>query len=480
MTAIARRSVVDRIAGAFGYQKVPPKIPPAPEEKPGPSAAAREWARRTVERLRIAVSSGQVRFPAWVSPLAGETAAMLAAYDSMLAEPMVLTPLMATVDSVAAQDVQILPDDPEDEKQKEAADFHRYNLKNIEGGKLAMVRAVAVPAKVRGWSVTEKKWTAEREHPRWKGKWRWQEWKDVDVTKYRLNPVTDEFGNLTGITYGLEPGREFDPADFVIYSHLKMFSNHRGRSALLAVYRDWWIKQVAVQLWGVGLEKWGSPVIVGKYADEANQRASLEAALEDAGANKWLSVPVNCVVEALAAATSSAADWDAYVARCDKGMLIGIMGSHLSVLEGQNKNVAGRSETQKGTAEIFQWSLAEELSVLWTKHARDVNRINFPGVPSPTYIFGAVSEADIKAMLENDDVLQGMGLDLSKQSLRQRTGREAPRDQEDTLPGKAQPAFTPAGFPKLAAPGGPPPNGQPGKAPPRANGKPAPAGGAKP
>jgi hypothetical protein len=292
-----------------------------------------------------------------------------------------------------------------------------------------------------------------------------------------LNPITDEFGNLTGITSGTDPGKEFDPADFVVYSHLKMFTNHRGRSAFLAAYRDWWIKQVAVQLWGVGLEKWGSPVIVGKYADEANQRASLETALEDAGANKWLSVPLNCVVEALSAATSSGADWDAYIARCDKGMLIGIMWSHLAVTEGQNKNVAGDSRTQKGTAELNQWSLAEECSCLWTHHGRELTRINYPGIPSPRYVFGAVSEADVATMLANDDVLNGMGVPLSIESLLERTGREGPRGDKDELPGKTAPAFTPPGFPKLAG-GGPP---QPaGKAPPRANGKPAPAGGARP
>jgi hypothetical protein len=469
MVAALVRRTADRVASVFGYHRVPPKVPAEPAEKTPPPSDAREWGRRTAERLRTAVLSGVVRFPQWLNPLAGETRAMVEAYDAMLAEPMILTPLMVTVDGVASQDVQILADDPEDEAQKELADFHRWNLKNIAGGKLGMVRAVALPAKVRGWSVTEKVWDRVADDTKWRGWWYWREWKDKDATKLRLNPVTDEFGNLTGITSGLDPGHEFDPADFVVYSHLKMFSNHRGRSALLAAYRDWWLKQAAVQLWGIGLEKWGSPMLVGKYSDEANQRASLEAALEDAGANKWLSVPVACAVEAVAAATSSTADWDAYVARCDKGMLIGTMGSHLAVMEGQNKNVAGDSRTQKGTAELFQWSLAEELSCLWTWHGRELSRVNRPGVPSPTYVFGAVSEADIKAMLENDDVLQGMGLDLSKQSLRQRTGREAPRDSADTLPGKAMPAFTPAGFPKLAGAngvGGPagakvPPNGKP-------------------
>jgi hypothetical protein len=272
MVATLVRRTADRVAGVFGYQRVPPKVPAEPA--PQPSAAAREWARRTVERLRTAVLSGTVRFPQWVNPLDGETRSMLEAYDAMLAEPMVLTPLMVTVDSVASLDVQILADDKKDESQKELADFHRWNLKKIAGGKLAMVRAVAVPAKVRGWSVTEKVWDRVADDPKWKGKWYWTEWKDKDAVKLRLQPGhgrVRESGR--GSPAVLQPGVEFDPADFVVYSHLKMFSNHRGRSALLAAYRDWWLKQAAVQLWGVGLEKWGSPVIVGKYADEANQRA---------------------------------------------------------------------------------------------------------------------------------------------------------------------------------------------------------------
>lgn len=395
------------------------------------------WANRIVERIHAETVSGRLRVPKYID-LTRNDADARAAYDEMLSEPMVMTPLRVLVDSVAAQDLQIIPDDPDDPRQQDEAEFGRWAFKHVEGGKLAMIRAVAFNGLRRGWSVTEPIWTEPLPiGHKYELRRTWAIWKDRDEKD--VDPLVDSFMNIEALRER-RTGIKWNPADFVVYTHLKLFQNPRGLSALRVAYNDYISKATAMQLWGIHLEKWGSPVIKGTYTDESQQRAALETALENFKANNWVTVPQGVIIDAVMAATGTPANYQAFIDRCDKGMAIGIMGSHLPIMEGSNQTVAGSTREQRGTTELFQWALAEEMSGILTQALAALLAVNAADVPPPTVVLGAVSESEIAAMLANDNLLHTMGLPLSKRSLYQRTGREAPRDDEDVLPAAVSPA----------------------------------------
>lgn len=397
--------------------------------------AALAWAQRTIERIKSAYVSGRLRVPRPIDLMRNDDEAR-AAYDEMLTEPMAMTPLRVLVDSVAALDLQVIPEDPDDERQQREAEFVRWCYRVVEGGKLAICRAVAFNGLRRGWSVTEKVWT-DQPDGKWAGRWRWRVWKDRDDKT--IKPRVDEHMNLLGIEAPDRSGNRviFDPSDFVVYTHLKLFQNPRGIAAFRTAYRAYIAKTHASQLWGLNLEKWGSPFLVGTYTDEATQRAALELALKSVEANTWVTGPPGTTIEAIMASTGTPANYQAFLDRCDKEMAIGIMGSHLPIMEGANKDPAGSTKEQRGTTELFQWALAEEMSGILTAQAADLLRVNKSDVPPPLVTLGATSEQEVAAILDNATKLHNMGADLSKRQLYSRTGWEPPRDDTDRLPGLA-------------------------------------------
>lgn len=429
----------DRLASWAGYQRVPPKVDPAPAApRPPVSPEARAWARRTMERIRDAVYAGRIVMAEYLHLPSGDRAAVSKVYREMLAEPMILTPLRVLVDAVAALDLQVLPEDPADARQQEFADFCRHAAAKAAGGRLAMTRAVFLPGVMHGWSVTEPTWVeAGADEGRWAGRWRWAAWKQRDTDL--VDPVVDAYGNVTGIDCPAK--REtYSPDDFILYSHLKLFEDPRGIAGFRAAYRDWYAKTLAVQFEGEGLERWGFPALVGTYKSADEQKAALEEALTNFRTEGWVTAPDGVLISAVSAATNGPGNFEAFIASREKGMLIAIMGSHLAVSEGIVPNVAGNSNTQRSTTELFMWAMAEEMAGIYTGQFAKLGRLNYAGVPCPTAVLGAVSEAEIAAMLANDATLRGMGVDLSKRSLYKRSGREAPHDDADRVAGAAGPA----------------------------------------
>jgi len=460
--------LLNSVAGWLGYQKrVPPKVPP---ERVSVRPEALAWAKRNVERVRAAVAGGRLRMPSLTAASVDETAAMRRLYPKMIVEPSVNAAVRATVDSVAALDLQITPEDRADPRQQEQAEFVRHAFRKVDGGRLKLCRNVAVPAIMRGWSCCEKVWHQESAG-RYAGKWRWKAWKSKDTEGLDLE--TDAYANVTGVVSRIGDEGVYDPGDFVIYSYQQLWEDPAGIAAFRVAYRDWQAKQFAVELWGLGLEKWGFPFLVATHDLQPGSEkiAALEAALEASQSNTWMTVSEGIAVEAMAAATSGPGNWQQFVAERDKGILIAIMGSHLAVMEGSQANVAGNSETQRSTAELYQWALATELSQIFTREAAELCRINYSGVPAPEVSLGAVSERDISVMLANDSALHALGLPLSRQSLYQRTGREPPRDDGDALAGASPLPPTPSGPPaygfaddgRLAEPSKPPPKDSPAR-----------------
>jgi hypothetical protein len=444
-------NIVNALQIGGGQRIVPPKVTVATEGGP-PSGSALDWARRVVNRVRQATLSGTLRWPQWTDPVTGNPQAMFDAYQAMTADPMAWRALTTLVDSVASLDLSITAPDKNDTRQQTVVAFHKEAIDRA-GGKLTLMRKVFLPGVMRGYSLAEKSYPTIPDGE-FAGKWGFR-WKSIDPPPGRSPFVLDSRRNVVGVELPTDVGTEIlAPQDFVIYSHLPLFEDPHGNGAYARAHADWWMKTCGVQLWALNLERWGAPAVIGTYTDEGAQKAALEAALTEFGANKWLTVPHGAVVEAISAATSGAADWEAFVARADKGMLVAVYGSHLPFLEGQNANVAGNSETQRGTAELVQWALAEEAGKLFTEEGRVLTQMNYAGVPTPVYTFGAVNQTEIGLMLDNAAKLSKLGGDLSDNELHERSGFSQPTDEEDTLGGQSAPPASPFGGNPFSPPGG--------------------------
>jgi hypothetical protein len=463
------------VENVLGQALVPPKFGPGDTDRPAPPAGAdvAQWARRTAERLRAAVLTGRVRFAQWPDwGVDEETPERRRVYWNMLAEPMILTPLLLQVDAVASLDVQVHPADPDDPTESELADFTRHNFDRLADGTHNAARAVLLPGKVCGWSVTEKLWDPET-RGRWAGRWCWREWRSKDLRA--LWPIVDEFDRVVGVHGPSASGgfRVYDPVDFLIFTHLKFFENPLGRSALRAAYRAWWVKDAVWQLRGIHLEKYTSPFLLATYQPgmEADQRQALEAALQNCQASTWLTVPAGVAVDAVTMATKDTSDFKDAIDDANKEMLIAIQGSHLPVLEGATANVAGNTQEQRGSAETLQWGLAADLGVAYTKAAAELARVNGYTCPPPRVTVGSVNDQTLKNSLEIDQGLKALGFKLSRKAIARAYNRQEATEPDDVL-GETGPAggggVDPGG-------GNGPPGGQgaPGIDPDAPNGPPA-------
>ncbi len=436
-------SLLQRIKGLAGYYtggwwRNPGQAP----------SSLPEWGDFVAEKIRTAVTTGTITFLPHLDTLTEENDTIRAAYPVMIREPAVKAALLTKVLAVAALDVQVHPLDAKNPEHQRQADFVAHAFARVKGKSRRLARITALPALINGWSLSEKVWAVEDLCGQWEGKWIWKAWKSKDTRGLDLG--TDPFRNITGIkARAFNAGRLYDPEDFVIYSYLDMYENPSGMSDLRAAYRAYWIKNTVWQLRGLHLDKYTSPFLMGTYPAGAHDiRAALETALAKARASTWLTIPTGALVTATEMSARGTADYESALQDCDREILIGIMGSYLSILEGKTTGARAMGEVHQDTAELFQWMLAADLGDLYTEQAAELVRLNFAEPAPPTVTLEAISEADLLARSQVDLNLQQLGLKLSKKEAYKAYARTEPEDDEDTLTpaASASPAPSIPGF----------------------------------
>jgi len=110
---------------------------------------------------------------------------------------------------------------------------------------------------------------------------------------------TDEFRNVTGIL-GLRynAGREFSPANFVIFRHMPLYDQPVGMSDFRAVYSRYWMLDTALKLRAIGLEKRTYPMAIGQWK-MASDQPGLEGALAKLKWQNWVSIPESARIQVL-------------------------------------------------------------------------------------------------------------------------------------------------------------------------------------
>ena len=144
----------------------------------------------------------------------------------------------------------------------------RENLVQLEGGSFLKSCGQILTGVDFGYSVTEKLWKRDNSgqvrlrglqtlHP-----------SSVSVELHTSGPHK----NRPKVVYQWKSQgtreKEFDLSKIVLFTHGEWFGNVYGRSRLRAAYAAWFTKKVIVPAWGLMMERFGSPIAIGKTDSE--------------------------------------------------------------------------------------------------------------------------------------------------------------------------------------------------------------------
>jgi hypothetical protein len=415
-------AVLPRRTAGFRSGFGPVRGPSTPQGA-GYSGDLAQWARQTVEKVRVATVGGRIRFLPWYDPYTDETPEIRAEYRKMLTESSVKAAFQTKILSVISLDVQCQAVDDDDPRQQEAARFGAYAFRKVKGGMRRVGWSVLHPAIIDGHSVCERVWKlpVEASGP-WKGKRIYHAVKAKDTRFLQLG--IDPYRNVTAIRgMGHNAGRVWSPSDFIVFSYMELFENPSGTSDFRAAYRPYWTKHTTWQLRGLHLDKFVGPFLKGTYTAQ-DQKGALEEALTAARATTWMTIPAGCMVEAIDLSMRGTADFEQAIKDCDREILIAIVGAHLQILEGQTTGGRGNTKVHKETAELIQWFLAASLADIYREQLlTPLIAENFHGVEVPDVTVGAVTEEAMLDYLKVDQGLQALGWKLSKRDMGKRYSR---------------------------------------------------------
>ena len=188
----------------------------------------------------------------------------LRVYDEMLIDDQIKFCLALKTRGVIAPGWSIEPvsDSAQD---VEIAEFVEYALNQMVGTVDTALHTVLSALKY-GYSVTEINWKVYDGGP-YAGRVGIDSLKGKRPHGFAFD--VDEYGNLRPdglLQTSLGRDEVRLPVDkFIIYSAQKEFSNHYGTSDLRSAYRAWWSKDNIIRFWNIYLERFGSPIAVGKY-----------------------------------------------------------------------------------------------------------------------------------------------------------------------------------------------------------------------
>jgi phage gp29-like protein len=215
-------------------------------------AAQRELARQaTVFERRAVESPGTPPGPLPYS-----------VYESMQRDSMVQTVLTVKRQGVLAASYRVEPSSASLAARRNA-DFVMENFAHMEGSATSIL-GQAMDAFAKGWSVQECIYESVGDR--------------LMLAAVRAkDPATfglkvDEFGNVTGLHLESRLSESSSgkgdalPRDkFVLYANRGGYGRPKGRSDLDAAHPHWTSKSALLAAWRLHLEKFASPVVLGKY-----------------------------------------------------------------------------------------------------------------------------------------------------------------------------------------------------------------------
>jgi hypothetical protein len=399
-----------------------------------------EWMR---EQIRAYATPQPYASPLTNSAdnMTGETWEMRLAYRKFaLKEPSVKAALLTKCLAVAQLDLQVQPADKGDKRSRESARWIKWSIGHAAGGSPNLIWNMLFPGVMDGFSVTEKVLdTVPMTAPKYGGFWTLKapKSKDTNGIRFRL----DTFKNVIGVQsmVAMQGGANFDPKDFLVFTHLKIFENPFGISDLRAANRAVNLIEAAIKLRAILLENFSGPFLVGK-APDTGTRQKMMVALQAARARGWIVVPEGADVQVLNLATSAPDQFQNSIEDLRREVVTAIQGAYLQLLEGGIADGRGNTQVHKGIAELFQWWLAACVaSVINDSLVPDLILPNYgESVGMPVVSLGGVNSAVVLQDLERFKSGQQLGITLSKTQVCEVGGFESPEDDDDALPPPTQ------------------------------------------
>lgn len=168
----------------------------------------------------------------------------------------------------------------------------------------------------------------------------------------------DEHSNLEKlIQYQNGISKELPPNKFIIWSWNPEWENWYGVSDLKAAYRPWWMKDVVTKFHGIFLERYPSPVFIGRYPQglAEKEKTALLNALEDLQIKTSTIVPQGVVVDTIEVGKSGSAIYDKAIEKFDKQICRSILVPDL--LGMSNTPSKGSYALGRKHFDVFLWVL---------------------------------------------------------------------------------------------------------------------------
>lgn len=364
--------------------------------------------------------------------LTGETWELRQAYRSYaFKEPAVKAPLKKKALSVSHLDPTVLPEDKNSPADKEAAQFVDHAIRTSKGGWPAVIKALVLPSLIDGFGLAEKVFKV-CQRGRWAGKWTLDELasRDTEHVRFHLDPYR-RISAIRNLANG-QAMAEFEPGDFVLFTHDSMFRSPFGVSDMRAAYRACRLIEGAIKLRAMLLENFSGPFLKLKRTNASKQKQAKDV-LSKARAMGYIILDDGDELDVINLATSAPDQFQSCIEDLRKEAGLAIAGSYLQALE--SKTPQGDSAEHADTAEILEWDLAACVSSCITEQVCDDLVVpNFGRhVGRPTVRLGAIDVNKVIREAMRIEAAQGIGLEVSAEYAYEVMNVEGPRHAGDVL-----------------------------------------------
>lgn len=309
-----------------------------------------------------------------------------AVYDDMQTDAMVQTALTIKRHGVVAAGYRIEPGGTSDDARRRA-DFVERAFTRMKGSPLTIL-GNAMDAFAKGWSLQEMVYEEES------GQIWLRSVEPKDPSLFGLE--IDGDGSVTRLKLALpgEPEVSLVRERFVLYAYRAGYRRPRGRSDLDAAYPHWRAKRQLLASWRRHLERFASPVVLGRYGSglAEDDRAATARYLESLDEYSALVLPQEVEISTLGGSREASTGFmDALdfhnreIARC-------ILGQTLTTDEGRRVGSLALGKVHLQVLMLQLAAIRRELAdnVMTEQVIRPLVELKFGPGPVPRFEFDEV------------------------------------------------------------------------------------------
>ncbi|TCS38516.1 phage gp29-like protein [Paucimonas lemoignei] len=376
----------------------------------------------------------------------GGTAMGLKLYDELERDPKVWETLQKRKLALTSRNWKAAPPEGDTSRiAKKAADMVTAQLRNLSFDQLT---TNMLDATLKGISSHEIMWKRDGREIVAAEAIDFEPW----VLQFKLNPDEDEYRFARCGVRLLTPrnsgdGEKVPHRKFVLHRFGARYNNPWGLGLGTRLFWPVFFKRQGIQFWLSFAERFGTPVPVGKYPNNATvaEKSTLKAALRAFQQEAAIMVPQGMEVTLLEAARSGIDTYERLCKYMDDQIAGVVLGKSGGIGSGgqlaANINVENevRLELTKADGDLLSDTLMSQL-VRW------IVDYNMPGAPYPT-VYRIIEEpADLDKLASTKKKLYEMGFRPTLESIRQDFGGDYTEVTKQAAPGNGATSVSTAEF----------------------------------